>query len=226
VLQPQFRGSSDIAKGHVEAGYGQWGRKMQSDLSDGVRALAKKGQIDPARVCIMGASYGGYAALAGAVFDASVYRCAVSLAGPSDLRRMLAYERETMSGANNDVLRYWDRFMGAKSPNDPSLDDLSPALHADKAVIPILLIHGKDDTVVNFDQSAEMLKALKRAGKSAELVTLKGEDHWLSRGETRLQMLTAAVDFLEKHNPPDAAAPAASPNVVAAGASGTGAPSR
>ena len=82
-------------------------------------------------------------------------------------------------------------------------DAISPALHADKAAIPILIIHGQDDTVVRFDQSQEMADALRRAGKSVEFVTLKSEDHWLSRGETRLQMLSAAVAFVEKNNPPD-----------------------
>jgi dienelactone hydrolase len=206
VLQPQYRGSAGITPALTAAGYGQWGRKMQTDLSDGVRALVAKGTVDAKRVCIMGASYGGYAALAGAVFDPAAYRCAVDLAGLSDLRRFLEYERDETNDRDGQLMRYWDRFMGAQSPGDRTLDAISPALHADKAAMPILLIHGKDDTVVPFDQSREMEGALKRAGKPVELVTLKSEDHWLSRGETRLQMLTAAVDFLEKNNPPDGVA--------------------
>jgi dipeptidyl aminopeptidase/acylaminoacyl peptidase len=202
VLQPQYRGSTGFEIKYMNAGFGQWGRKMQTDLSDGVRDLVKQGLVDPKRVCIMGASYGGYAALAGAVFDPSAYRCAIDLAGPSDLRRFLSYERDLGNGYNQETVRYWDRFMGAKSPTDPALDDISPALHADKAAIPILLIQGQDDTVVPYDQSKRMADALKRAGKPAELVTLKSEDHWLSRGDTRRQMLNAAVAFLEAHNPP------------------------
>ncbi len=203
VLQPQYRGSTGLGEKHLEAGFGQWGKKMQTDLSDGVRELAKQGVVDPKRVCIMGASYGGYAALAGAAFDPGVYRCAVSLAGPADLRGMLAYEREMTNGSKNVVLRYWDRFMGAASPNDPALDAISPALHADRVSIPVLLIHGQDDTVVQYRQSREMEQALKRAGKPVEMVTLKSEDHWLSRSETRQQMLKAAVAFVEAHNPAD-----------------------
>jgi dipeptidyl aminopeptidase/acylaminoacyl peptidase len=202
VLQPQYRGSAGFGQKHLEAGYGQWGRKMQTDVSDGVRYLAASGEIDPKRVCIVGASYGGYAALAGAVFDPSAYRCAVSLAGPSDLGRMLG-------GVGDLSVRYWDRFMGSTSSQDRALDAISPALHADKAAMPILLIHGQDDTVVRYEQSREMEAALKRAGKPVEFVTLKGEDHWLSRSDTRLQMLEATVDFLKAHNPPDPPTPAA-----------------
>lgn len=88
--------------------------------------------------------------------------------------------------------------MGAHS----TMSDISPALHAASVSIPILLIHGKDDTVVPYAQSEEMASALRAAGKPVEMVTLKGEDHWLSEGATRLQMLQATVDFLEKNNPP------------------------
>src|SRR6202023_1199495 len=88
VLQPNFRGST-ISRAFVVAGHGQWGRKMQTDLSDGVRYLEGQGIIDPARVCIVGASYGGYAALAGISLQHGIYRCAVSVAGLSDLHRMV-----------------------------------------------------------------------------------------------------------------------------------------
>lgn len=205
VLQPQYRGSDGFGEAHLQAGYGEWGRKMQSDLSDGVRALAKSGEIDPGRVCIMGASYGGYAALAGAVLDPGAYRCAVSISGPADLRRFLAWKDARSYGEDKESQRYWDRFLGVSSRKDPALDALSPALHADKAAMPILLIHGQDDTVVPYEQSTQMAAALKAAGKPVEFVTLKSEDHWLSRSETRLQMLSAAAAFLEAHNPPDEA---------------------
>ena len=203
VLQPQFRGSTGFGGEHRNAGYGQWGRKMQSDLSDGVRALAKAGTIDPGRVCITGGSYGGYAALAGVTLEQGVYRCAVSLAGPADLRRMLAQDASRAGGTHNDTIRYWQRFMGASGPSDRALDAISPAMLAGKVTVPVLLIHGKDDTVVEYSQSELMAAALRRAGKPVEFVTLKGEDHWLSRSETRQQMLAATVAFLEKHNPPD-----------------------
>jgi dipeptidyl aminopeptidase/acylaminoacyl peptidase len=203
VLQPNYRGSA-LSRGFMSKGFGEWGRKMQTDLSDGVRYLAKEGTVDPARVCIVGASYGGYAALAGAALDPGVYRCAVSVAGLSDLRRMLKWVNERQGGRpDNWAQRYWDRFMGVSGPGDAALDAISPLKHLGDIGIPILLIHGRDDTVVPLEQSQLMYDALKGARKDVQLVTLKGEDHWLSRSGTRLQMLQESVAFLHAHNPPD-----------------------
>ena len=199
VLQPNFRGSI-LSSNFMQAGFGEWGRKMQSDLSDGVRYLANQGTIDPKRVCIVGASYGGYAALAGVTIESGVYRCAVSVAGISDLRR---FRKWTIANQLGHSQRYWDRFMGTADQNDPALSAISPIEHIAAVTVPVLLIHGRDDTVVPFEQSDVMLSALKRAGKPVTLVTMKHEDHWLSRSETRLQMLQATVDFLKANNPPN-----------------------
>jgi dipeptidyl aminopeptidase/acylaminoacyl peptidase len=203
VLQPQFRGSDGFGQRFLAAGFGEWGRKMQSDLEDGVRKLVQDGVVDPKRVCIVGASYGGYAALAGAAFDGDLYRCAASVAGLSDLRRFLSW-RANRQGGDRDTpqMRYWTRFMGADNPRDTKLQAISPAEFVDRVKIPVLLIHGQDDTVVGFEQSRIMAEALKKAGKPVSLVALKGEDHWLSREETRLQMLRSVVDFLKANNPP------------------------
>jgi dipeptidyl aminopeptidase/acylaminoacyl peptidase len=200
ILQVNFRGSDGLGSKLLEAGYGQWGRKMQTDLSDGVRALAGQGMIDPKRVCIVGASYGGYAALAGATLDHGVYRCAVSVAGVADLRRQVAYSR-TRGGLPSE--RYWNRFIGAEDRKDDVLTQYSPAALAAQADIPILMIHGKDDTVVPLEQSQVMAAALSKAGKPYELVVQKGADHWLSLGDTRLQTLTATMAFVERYNPPN-----------------------
>lgn len=201
VLQPNFRGSSGRGLAFVRAGYGEWGRKMQTDLSDGVRHLAAQGTIDPQRVCIVGGSYGGYAALAGATLNPGVYRCAVSINGVSDLREMLAdVARET--GQRSPSIRYWSRFMGVGRRTDKALDEVSPARRAAETRAAVLLIHGRDDTVVPHRQSELMASALRRAGKPARLITLDGEDHWLSRGETRRRMLEEAVAFVEAQNPP------------------------
>jgi dipeptidyl aminopeptidase/acylaminoacyl peptidase len=201
VLQPNFRGSTGYGLDWVEAGYGQWGRKMQTDLSDGVKALASEGVIDPSRVCIVGASYGGYAAMAGVTIQKDVYRCAVAVAGISDLRVMLKDEAKD-AGKKSLTTRYWRRFMGVENDSDPALETISPLQNAAAASAPILLIHGRDDTVVPFHQSSRLADALRKAGKPVELVTLPGEDHWLSRGATRLQMLETTVNFLLKENPP------------------------
>ena len=88
-------------------------------------------------------------------------------------------------------------------PGDKQLDAISPLRHAEQITVPLLLIHGRDDTTVPYDQSADLAKALKRAGRPAEFITLDKEDHYLSRSATRLQMLQSSVDFLRKYNPPD-----------------------
>lgn len=201
VLRPNYRGSN-VSVQLLQAGFGEWGRKMQTDLSDGIRYLAKQGIVDSGKVCIVGASYGGYAALAGLALQPAVYRCGVSVAGVSDLARMMQWEGR--GGLDNRyVTRYWDRFWGVSSSSDPALDAISPIKHVDAVNAPVLLIHGRDDTVVPYEQSQIMFDALHKANKEVELVTLKHEDHWLSRSETRTQMLEATVAFLRAHNPPN-----------------------
>ncbi|MFN3353423.1 MAG: alpha/beta hydrolase family protein [Brevundimonas sp.] len=202
VLQPNFRGSDGISAQHLEAGYGEWGRKMQTDLSDGVRWLVQEGVADPERVAIVGASYGGYAAMAGPTLDPGVYRCAVAVAGVSDLRRMVEWSAEQAGRDDSPVVRYWNRFMGADRLGDRGLDEISPARQAARADAPILMIHGRDDTVVPYEQTRIFANALRAAGKPHEVVDLNGEDHWLSRPETRLQMLRETIRYLETHVPP------------------------
>lgn len=196
VFQPNFRGSTGRGQQFLEAGYGQWGRKMQTDISDGLAHLAKQGIVDSDRACIMGASYGGYAALAGVTLQKGIYRCAVSVNGLSDLSRMVASSKAGGLGSKmlkNDLAR----LLGSKS----DMNAVSPRRFAASANAPVLLVHGKDDTVVAYEQSKAMANALKKEGKPYELVTLEGEDHWLSKSETRLKMLSATVAFVEKHNP-------------------------
>ncbi len=180
---------------------------MQTDLSDGVAYLAQTGEIDPKRVCIVGASYGGYAALAGVTLQKGVYRCAVSYGGVSNLNHLLHRE-----GGNHDDSpngRYMQLMLGGHWSGDPALSTYSPLFQAKNADAPILLIHGKDDIVVPIVDSENMDGALKSAGKDETFVRLEGEDHWLSKGPTRTDMLKAGVAFVLQHNPPDPAAQSA-----------------
>lgn len=202
VLQVNYRGS-DTTTTLLRAGYGQWGRKMQTDLSDGVRYLVHRGIVDPKRVCIVGASYGGYAALAGVTLQSGIYRCAVSVAGVADLAAFLHWTSQQMLTDKNTFTRYWDRFLGVTGPDDPRLQAISPIDHVAAVTVPVLLIHGRDDTVVPFSQSAAMAKALRRAGKSVQLVSLAHEDHWLSHSATRELMLKTVVKFLKSNDPPN-----------------------
>ncbi len=198
VFQPNFRGSEGYGAEFRDAGKLQWGRKMQTDISDGVTELARQGIVDPKRACIMGQAYGGYAALAGVTLQSGLYRCAVAVAPISDLPKMhtwLGYKYGRVSPG----LR---RFV-AQVGDDHARQDVSPAWHAEAADAPVLLIHGKDDTEVPVEQSRLMEKALEAKGKPVRLIELEGEDHWLSREETRLAMLRAAVGFVERYNPAD-----------------------
>jgi dipeptidyl aminopeptidase/acylaminoacyl peptidase len=201
VFQPNYRGSSGFGLAFRDSGFGEWGRKMQTDISDGVAELARQGVIDPKRACIVGASYGGYAALAGVTVQHGLYRCAVSVAGVSDLYGMLKEESAEADTSNNAGSRFWRKFMGARSDGDPALRAYSPVSLAAGADAPILLIHGTDDTVVSIQQSRDMAKALRGAGKPVEYVELKGEDHWESSEPARIQTLLASVAFVEKYNP-------------------------
>jgi dipeptidyl aminopeptidase/acylaminoacyl peptidase len=200
VLQPNFRGSSGYGDAWRDAGRGEWGiGVMQNDVTDGVKALVAGGYADPKRVCIVGASYGGYAALAGAVFTPDLYRCAVAIAPVSDLSEMIDYERDR-HGRESWVVDYWKRVMGGDmGAHHDRLAAMSPASHAASVRAPILLIHGKDDSVVPIEQSRGMKRALEHEGKSVQLIELKSEDHYLSRADTRQQTLEALDQFLSEN---------------------------
>jgi dipeptidyl aminopeptidase/acylaminoacyl peptidase len=201
VFQPNYRGSSGHGKTFRDAGLGQWGRKMQTDVSDGLASLAKRGIVDSKRACIVGASYGGYAALAGVTLQQGLYRCAVSYGGVADLQAMLA--DQSQYGRERAEMRYWREFMGAKSNGDPALAAISPVRLASRADAPILVAYGTDDSVVPPDQSRAMAAALRTAHKSAAVLELKNEDHWLSNSTTRTELVVASVAFVEKYNPPN-----------------------
>lgn len=194
VLQPQFRGSTGFGMAHELAGYGEWGQLMQHDVTDGVKHLIANGTVDPGRVCIIGASYGGYSALAGAAFTPELYNCAVSVNGVSDLVEML-YWVENRGGYYDPAVRFWRKHIGKSS--DPEVAQYSPARAAGKVSARVMLMHGVDDTVVPYAQSEFMETALRRERKNFELVTLKSEDHWLSRSPSRIEMLTSLERFLD-----------------------------
>nr|WP_298895745.1 prolyl oligopeptidase family serine peptidase [uncultured Altererythrobacter sp.] len=196
VLQPNFRGSTGRGRAFLQLGDGEWGRKMQTDKSDGLKALAEAGIVDAGRACIVGASYGGYAAVAGVTIERGIYRCAVAVNGVFDLKRSLDWR---ITGARDIFRRAAEQQFGKET----DLEAISPTNLADKADAPILLIHGRDDTVVEYEQSVLMEDALEDAGKSVELLALDGEDHFLSQPATRKAMLKAAVEFVQRHNPPN-----------------------
>jgi dipeptidyl aminopeptidase/acylaminoacyl peptidase len=198
VLQPQFRGSWGFGKAFEDAGHGEWADKMQTDLLDGIAAAAASGDVDPTRVCIVGASYGGYAALAGAAFHPEAYRCAASIAGVSDLG-LLSVEQARLYGRDSGSMQEFRKMLGGAPA--AKLLATSPGHQVAGIRAPILLIHGDQDTVVPIEQSLNMAKALTAAGKPVEMVTLSEENHYLTRAATRTQTLEALGAFLAKNLP-------------------------
>jgi dienelactone hydrolase len=198
VFQPNFRGSDGFGLAYIEKGYGEWGRKMQTDVSDGVKYLVDAKIVDPKRVCIVGASYGGYAALAGAAFTPDLYRCAVSVSGVSDLREMLK-SRGKIYGRDSDLYAYWVKQIGDPDRDAARIDAVSPALHVDQIRVPVLLIHGDKDGIVPYEQSKIMKKALEKSGRPTELITLEDEGHsGFTEDDARL-VLTSIETFLARH---------------------------
>lgn len=198
VFQPNFRGSEGFGRKFAELGYGQWGRAMQDDLTDAVEHLVRQGSVDPQRVCIVGASYGGYAALVGAALTPELYRCSVSVAGISDLAEFIQW-RKRKWGSDSDGYTYWLQSIGDPERDAATLAATSPARLSAAIRVPVLLIHGEDDFIVPVSQSIAMKKALDRTGRTTQLVRIRKEGHsdWSDENEKRA--LIAVDRFLWEH---------------------------
>ena len=176
VVQPNFRGSVGYGRDFEESGYRQWGGLMQDDLTDAVHSMVREGIADPDRICIVGVSYGGYAALMGAVKTPDLFKCAVSLNGVTHLVRLLEHAKRNAVDREDWQIVLFDR-IGHPRRDREQLDANSPALHAGDIRIPILLVAGTDDTVVPIAQSRIMAKALKAADADYEFIELSGTGH-------------------------------------------------
>lgn len=194
VLQPNFRGSTGYGDEFEKAGQGQLGFAMQDDVTDGVRWAVGEGIADPKRVCIVGGSYGGYAAMWGIVKDPDLYRCAISINGVANLRR----EVNDFGGKVRSRLyrSQWQKMT-------PDFAAVSPINAIDRIRTPLLLIHGKKDVTVDHSQSVRMHSAMVRAGKTVEFVSVPLADHYFTREADRMTLLTSIETFLQKHNPAD-----------------------
>jgi dipeptidyl aminopeptidase/acylaminoacyl peptidase len=192
VVQPNYRGSTGFGKAHYELGNRQWGGTMQDDLNDAITHLAKEGIADPKRVCMAGASYGGYAAMRAAQRDGKLFRCAISFAGVSDLGAIAKFDRNSLFGKESVS------YLKDKAPDFASV---SPLRFPEQFTIPILIMHGKNDLRVPVEQSRNMAARLKSAGKDHRYVEQPLGDHHFSRQEDRLQFLQEMESFLVQHNP-------------------------
>ena len=207
VFQPNFRGSSGFGKKFADAGKRHWGTAMQDDLTDGFEYLVKNGFAAHGRACIVGFSYGGYAALAAATQTPDLYRCAVSYAGISDLPEFLTYKKRAR-GAMSELWTYMKRQVGDPDTDEAMLVAHSPDRLAAAVTAPVLLLHGKEDKNVPREQSELMANALGKAGKQVELIEIENTHHIPAR-EGWQQIGNAVIAFLEKNLPVDAPAPVA-----------------
>ena len=203
VLQPNFRGSAGYGHKYAEAGYRQWGGKMDDDITDGVLQLIKSGQADKSRICIFGASFGGYAALYGGAKTPELYKCVASFAGVADLNALVNWEHATKG--HEGRYRYAVSSIGDPAKEAARLTSASPVTYASSYKPPVLLIHGADDQSVPVAQSKMMQAALGKAGKDVRLVVYPHEGHtdWSPTDEQAA--LTEIAGFIESHIEPGAA---------------------
>jgi dipeptidyl aminopeptidase/acylaminoacyl peptidase len=197
VLQPNFRGSTGYGKAYLNAGNGEWGRKMQDDLTWGVKALVADGTVDPKRVGIVGVSYGGYATLAGVAFTPDVYAAAVDIVGPSNLVTEL-----------NLLPAYWEAGKKAMYTRvaDPKTEEgkalliaESPLTRANAIVTPLMVVQGKNDPRVNIRESNQIVAAVRDNGKPVEYLVAADEGHGYARPINNLAMVSAMEPFLAKY---------------------------
>lgn len=178
IVQINFRGSSGYGKNFAEAGYGEWGGRMQDDITDTVLYLHNNGLAPADRTCIVGASYGGYAALWGVIDTPQLYQCAVSVAGVSDLLADLKRTRKEF-GRDSEVFEYWTKSMGHYKDDKEKLFAASPINFVDKINVPTLLVHGKYDDNVKFKQSEALYNKMKKADKNVKFIELdEGHSYW------------------------------------------------
>ncbi|TDF36330.1 S9 family peptidase [Alteromonadaceae bacterium M269] len=190
VFRPNFRGSTGYGYEFAQSQMKGWGLTMQDDLTDAANWLVEKGIADPERMCIVGASYGGYAAAMAAVKTPDLFKCAISFAGVSDLKQLVTESR------NYTNSRFVKNQIGNKSKD---LKARSPYYQAEKVAIPMLFIHGEQDRVVDVKQSRMMSKKLFKLGKDVTYIELEKGDHYLSLQKNRDKAFEAMDKFLRQH---------------------------
>jgi len=170
---------------------------MQDDITDGVQHLIAQKVADPQRICISGASYGGYAALWGTIKTPQLYKCGISFAGVSDLNDMLSQGNIDDSTA---VSRELSRaHIGDPSQSRQALDEVSPLKHAALVQVPLLIAHGDEDTRVLPSQSKNMVKELQALGKPVEWMLFPRDGHGFAWLDSQIKYYTAMMAFLQRH---------------------------
>ncbi len=199
VIQPNYRGSDGYGSRFSDLGEGQIGRKMQDDLDDAMDWAVAQGYADPKRVCVVGSSYGGYAALWAVTRNPERYRCAASFAGVTDWKQQLSYDTRFLSPKKGKGLKF--RISGEAGNFDMAA--VSPVKQIARLTRPVLLVHGEKDTNVPFTQFKLMRDAAAKAGKPIDLLTFPEEGHGFEKAENQTKWLETLEAFLAKHNPAD-----------------------
>jgi dipeptidyl aminopeptidase/acylaminoacyl peptidase len=194
-VQVNYRGSTGYGKGFVNAGDREWAGKMHDDLLDAVAHITGQGWADPDRVAIYGGSYGGYAALVGATFTPDVFRCAVDIVGPSNLKTLI----ETVPPYWAPMIAQFHRRLGDPEKDADFLWSRSPLSRASAIRIPLLIAQGANDPRVKQAESEQIVAALTAAGIDHEYMLFPDEGHGFAKPENRLKFYAAAERFLAKH---------------------------
>lgn len=198
VLQPNFRGSTGYGNAFVERGYGQWGAGMVDDIEDGVDWMITEGYADPNRICIMGASYGGYAAIWSSMRSPERYQCSISWAGVTDVKAMLKHDKKLFAARRYH--REWEAKVAGQEEAD--LSAISPVQQAARLKVPLFLAHGKKDSNVPFKQAQALEKALDHVGYGdLETSFYEKSGHNPNMDEDFQDFLERVEVFLNKHNP-------------------------
>lgn len=194
VLQVNYRGSGGRGERFMESGWLGWGSKLQDDIADGVRwAIANK-LADPNRICIFGASFGGYSALIQPIQHPDLYKCAIGYAGVYDLPLMRKTDR--LYGATNRTQRFYDRTLGT---DNSALAAISPSNRAAEINVPVLLVHGKNDKTADITQYKAMESALAKSGNPAETLLVADEGHGFVDPKNVTELYQRIEAFLDKH---------------------------
>jgi dipeptidyl aminopeptidase/acylaminoacyl peptidase len=189
VIQVNFRGSTGYGKHYVNAGNRQWGAKMETDLIDASRWVTSQGIADPNRIAIMGASYGGYAVLAGLAFYPHAFACGVDMAGPSDLDLLRASYAPQLTQMRRS-------FASRVGDSKEFLKSRSPLYSADNIVKPLLIAQSTDDPRVTIQQADAIVRAVRSHGRPVTYIVFGGEGHSLANPDNRMFMLYRIEKFL------------------------------
>jgi dipeptidyl aminopeptidase/acylaminoacyl peptidase len=199
VLQVDYRGSSGYGRSFQRAGYKKWGLEMQDDLTDGVKWAIARGIADPGRVVISGASYGGYATMAGLAFTPELYCAGINYVGVTNLSSQWGQYHGTEDQLRLVRVRFADM---DKASDRKRAYDTSPCNFADRIRVPVLMAYGRNDPRVNIDQGYDMESALKKHGKTYEMIIERDEGHGFRKEELSIAFYTKVDEFLRKNVPP------------------------